>query len=157
MDAGADERVIVLRRDAIALDSDGLSKGTPADKFTAARLLKRSNWSKQKLYDVMDRLDNEMKKAKKDLDELGVRDLLRRDWKGEYQEHTRAPSRASCHLHHGTSRLAGDLVETPDGKPSVHLGLASIPISLEGQIERTLHNTTQAWFVTEQKWSEGES
>ncbi|CEH14432.1 Exopolyphosphatases and related proteins [Ceraceosorus bombacis] len=121
--------VVELILDAIALDSDGLSKGTPADKFTAARLLKRSNWSKQKLYDVMDRLDSEMKKAKKDLEELGVRDLLRRDWKG-------------------------DLVETPEGKPNVHLGLASIPISLEDQIERTLHNTTQAWFVTEEKWSE---
>lgn len=33
--------------------------------------------------DVMDDLDSQMGKAKKALDELSVRDLLRRDWKGD--------------------------------------------------------------------------
>lgn len=77
----------------------------------------------------MERLDEEMSKAKKNLDELGVRDLLRRDWKG-------------------------DVVETPEGKPDVHLGLASVPLSLEEQITRTLHNTTEAWFTIQGRWSE---
>lgn len=77
--------VVELILDAIALDSDGLNKATTDDRFTARRLLKRSNWKSQKLLDVMNRLDEEMSRAKKDLDSLGVRDLLRRDWKGEYE------------------------------------------------------------------------
>lgn len=75
--------VVELILDAIALDSDGLKKATPEDKFTSRRLVRRSNWSDQKLLDVMERLDDEMSTAKKDLESLGVRDLLRRDWKGE--------------------------------------------------------------------------
>jgi exopolyphosphatase len=121
--------VVELIMDAIALDSDGLKKGTPEDKFTSRRLLKRSNWRKEKLLDVMDRLDDEMSKAKKDLDDLGIRDLLRRDWKG-------------------------DLVETKsDNHPQVHLGFASIPFSLDDQIKRTLHETTQSWFNIEEAWT----
>jgi exopolyphosphatase len=69
----------------------------------------------------MARLDDELSAAKKALDELGVRDLLRRDWKG-------------------------DLVKTADGTPDVHVGFASVPLSLEDQVERTLYNTTDAWF-----------
>lgn len=121
--------VVELILDAIALDSDGLRKGTPEDKFTSRRLLKRSNWRNEKLLDVMDRLDEEMSKAKKDLENLGIRDLLRRDWKG-------------------------DLVKTKSAKhPLVHLGLASIPYSLDEQIGRTLHETTQSWFDIEQAWT----
>jgi exopolyphosphatase len=75
--------VVELILDAIALDSDGLQKATPEDRFTSRRLLKRSNWKNEKLLDVMEKLDEEMSKAKKDLESLGVRDLLRRDWKGE--------------------------------------------------------------------------
>lgn len=67
----------------IALDSDGLRKGTEADEQTAKRLLKISTWKKEDLEEVMDRLDQEMGDAKKDLDDLSVRDLLRRDWKGD--------------------------------------------------------------------------
>ncbi|PWN32140.1 DHH phosphoesterase [Meira miltonrushii] len=121
--------VVELILDAIALDSDGLKKGTPEDKFTSRRLLKRSNWKSEKLLEVMDRLDNEMKKAKKDLEDLGVRDLLRRDWKG-------------------------DIVKTKSERyPEVHLGLASIPYSLDDQIKRTLHETTQSWFEIEGQWT----
>lgn len=122
--------VVELILDAIALDSDGLKKGTPEDKFTSRRLLKRSNWKSEKLLEVMDRLDNEMKKAKKDLEDLGIRDLLRRDWKG-------------------------DIVKTKSERhPEVHLGLASIPYSLDDQIMRTLHETTQSWFEIEGQWTE---
>lgn len=121
--------VVELIMDAIALDSDGLKKGTPEDKFTSRRLLRRSNWRKEKLLNVMERLDEEMSKAKKDLDDLGIRDLLRRDWKG-------------------------DLVETKsDTHPEVHLGFASIPFSLDQQIKRTLHETTQSWFNIEEAWT----
>ncbi|MCO5565498.1 hypothetical protein L7F22_019171 [Adiantum nelumboides] len=121
--------VVELILDAIALDSDGLKKGTPEDKFTSRRLLKRSNWKSEKLLEVMDKLDNEMKKAKKDLEDLGIRDLLRRDWKG-------------------------DIVKTSSERhPEVHLGLASIPYSLDDQIKRTLHETTQSWFEVEGQWT----
>lgn len=89
--------VVELILDAIALDSDGLSKGTIEDDFVAKRLLKRSNWRDQKLLTVMNRLDEEMSKAKKDLDGLSVRDLLRRDWKGE--THT-------LHLHYSFQYLS---------------------------------------------------
>lgn len=76
--------VLELILDAIALDSDGLNKATPDDQFTASRLLQRSNWKNHKLLEIMKRLDEEMSKAKKNLESLGIRDLLRRDWKGTY-------------------------------------------------------------------------
>lgn len=121
--------VVELIMDAIALDSDGLSKGTPEDVFTSRRLLKRSNWKKEKLLDVMQRLDDEMSKAKKNLENLNVRDLLRRDWKG-------------------------DTIETHSKEfPKVNLGFASIPLSLDQQIERTLHETVQSWFDIEEQWT----
>jgi exopolyphosphatase len=121
--------VVELILDAIALDSDGLNKATPEDQFTARRLLKRSNWRKEKLLSVMNHLDEEMSKAKKDLDSLGVRDLLRRDWKG-------------------------DMVSTKSKRyPKLNMGLASIPYSLDEQIKRTLHETTQSWFVIEEGWT----
>jgi exopolyphosphatase len=75
--------VVELILDAIALDSDGLKKATPEDRFVSERLLERSNWKSEKLLSVMERLDEEMSSAKKDLDHLSIRDLLRRDWKGE--------------------------------------------------------------------------
>lgn len=70
---------------AIALDSDALSPGrtTTEDVDTAARLLHLSRWHGKKLQKVMDELDDDMSTAKKALDALSVRDLLRRDWKGD--------------------------------------------------------------------------
>jgi exopolyphosphatase len=121
--------VVELILDAIALDSNGLQKATTEDRYTARRLLKRSNWNSQKLLNVMARLSDEMRKAKKDLESLGIRDLLRRDWKG-------------------------DLTRTKSTQhPNVHLGLASIPYSLDEQIQRTLHEDTQSWFDVEQAWT----
>lgn len=50
--------------------------------------------------------------------------------------------------------LVGDKVTTKSEKyPSLHLGLASIPYSLDEQIQRTLHETTQSWFDVEQAWT----
>lgn len=141
--------VVELILDAIALDSDGLAKATPEDRFTARRLLKRSNWHSQRLLDVMERLDTEMSKAKKDLDSLGIRDLLRRDWKGE------CPGGAVAHSQRLIPALgSGDMAKTKSKEyPELHLGLASIPYSLDDQIQRTLHEETQSWFVIEEAWT----
>jgi exopolyphosphatase len=78
------ELVDLLLR-TIALDSDGLDKDSSqkVDKKSAERLLAISSWKGQKLKDVMQRLGKEIKKSKKGLGELVVRDLLRRDWKGD--------------------------------------------------------------------------
>lgn len=150
--------VVELILDAIALDSNGLEKATPEDRFTSRRLLKRSNWRNQKLLSVMERLSDEMSKAKKDLESLGVRDLLRRDWKGEW--HTgRGSSALSAAVFKPLSSAfldaTGDMAKTKSKEyPSLHLGLASIPYSLDEQIQRTLHETTQSWFDIEQAWTE---
>ncbi len=37
--------------------------------------------------------------------------------------------------------------------PDIHLGFASIPVSLEGQIERTLHQKVSSWFDIEGQWA----
>lgn len=116
---------------AIAIDSDGLNpkKSVPVDVEVSRRVLARSNWHKEDLYDVMERLDAELGRAKKDLSHLSVRDLLRRDWKG-------------------------DVVDTISPRtPSVHLGFASVPVSLDDQILRTNDKTTQSWFLTEAAWT----
>lgn len=78
------ELVDLLLR-TIALDSDGLRrlKKGDQDRESASRLLGRSTWKGMNLKDVMQDLDEEMGKAKKDLAGLSVRDLMRRDWKGD--------------------------------------------------------------------------
>lgn len=114
---------LILR--AIAIDSGGLSndKTTEADIQTSERVLKRSNWSKRDLDDVMEDLDDQLSSAKKDLDHLSVRDLLRRDWKG-------------------------DLVDTPSPRtPTVSLGFASIPYSMDEQIQKTEFEELFDWFA----------
>ncbi|CRK34298.1 hypothetical protein BN1723_003999 [Verticillium longisporum] len=68
---------------AIAIDAGGLRDATEEDRKTAQRVLDRSDWRGADLEDKMSELDDELSAAKKDLDHLGVRDLLRRDWKGD--------------------------------------------------------------------------
>ena len=100
---------------AIAIDSGGLSsdKTTKADIETSKRILARSNWRKDDISDVMDDLDDELSKAQKDIDHLGLRDLLRRDWKG-------------------------DDIDTPSpNTPTVSVGFASVPYSMDEQILKT--------------------
>lgn len=47
------------------------------------------------------------------------------------------------------------MVKTRSGEhPQLNLGLASIPYSLDDQIKRTLHETTQSWFVIEEAWAQ---
>lgn len=114
---------------AIAIDAKGLEEATKEDKHTAKRVLKRSRWHKKDLDDIMEDLEDELKDAKKDLDDLSVRDLLRRDWKG-------------------------DLVDTPSPRtPTVSLGFASIPFSLDEQIKKTEFHALFDWFAVEAAWT----
>lgn len=70
----------------------------------------------------MGEIDDELSKAKKNLGDLDVRALLRRDWKG-------------------------DAVATQSSKyPQLALGFASSPVSLEEQILRTPEGTSPEWF-----------
>ncbi|GIZ38608.1 hypothetical protein CKM354_000202000 [Cercospora kikuchii] len=114
---------------AIAIDSDGLEDATEEDRKTAQRVLERSNWHKSDLDDKMQEVAEALKDAKKDLDHLSVRDLLRRDYKG-------------------------DLVDTPSPRtPTVSLGFASIPFSLDEQIEKTEFQALFDWFAIEAAWT----
>ncbi|EST10104.1 Phosphoesterase, RecJ-like protein [Kalmanozyma brasiliensis GHG001] len=116
---------------AIAIDSDGLNpkKSTSVDADVAQRVLDRSNWHDRSLGEVMDRLDKDLGEAKRDLSHLSIRDLLRRDWKG-------------------------DVVATLDpATPDIHLGFASTPVSLDDQIARTPERTLKAWFKVERRWT----
>lgn len=123
--------LLELILDAIAIDSDGLNpkKSTAIDAHTAQRVLERSNWRNESLSEIMDRLDKELGKAKRDLSHLSIRDLLRRDWKG-------------------------DVIATHDpATPNIHLGFASTPVSLDDQILRTKAQTLKAWFKVERRWT----
>jgi exopolyphosphatase len=114
---------------AIAIDSGGLEDGTVADVKTSERVIKRSRWSDRDVDDAMGKLNDQLKKAKKDLDDLSVRDLLRRDWKG-------------------------DLVDTPSPRtPTVSLGFASIPYSLDEQIKKTGFGELFHWFAIHAAWT----
>ncbi|KAF2214420.1 hypothetical protein CERZMDRAFT_95690 [Cercospora zeae-maydis SCOH1-5] len=114
---------------AVAIDSGGLEHATEEDRKTALRVLKRSNWRESDLDDKMQELAETLKDAKKDLDDLSVRDLLRRDYKG-------------------------DLVDTPSPRtPTVSLGFASIPFSLDEQIEKTEFQALFDWFAIEAAWT----
>lgn len=123
--------LLELMLGAIAIDSSGLKhkKSTKADVESAQRILARSNWRDRELDDVMDDLDNELSDAKKAIDHLGLRDLLRRDWKS-------------------------DLIDTPSPRtPTVRVGYASIPFSLDEQIERTEFKALFDWFAVHAAWT----
>ena len=113
----------------IAIDSDAFRKGNEKDVRAARKMLPLSSWSGYKLRVVMAKLDKLMSRARKDLQGLSVRDLLRRDWKG-------------------------DLVESKakDDELAVHLGFASIPVSLDEMMARTEQNNTLAWAAIEAAW-----
>ena len=123
--------ILELMLGAIAIDSSGLKrkKSTKADIEVASRVLKRSNWHKHELKDIMGDLDDELGDAKEDIDHLGLRDLLRRDWKG-------------------------DLIDTPSPRtPTVSVGFASIPYSLDEQIEKTEFEALFDWFAVHAAWT----
>jgi exopolyphosphatase len=121
--------LLELMLSAIAIDSGGLEDATETDKVVSQRILERSRWSHRDLEDCMADLGEELKDAKKDLDGLTVRDLLRRDWKG-------------------------DFVDTPSPRtPTVNLGFSSIPFSLDEQIARTEFKALFDWFAIEAAWT----
>lgn len=123
--------LLELMLSAIAFDSNGLkkSKSTPEDRKTAERLLQRSNWHKKKLKKVMKGLQSDLDNAESAIEHLGVRDLLRRDWKEL-------------------------LISTPSPRtPTVKAGLASIPYSLEEQVEKTEFEALFDWFAIEAAWT----
>ncbi|KAF1975818.1 hypothetical protein BU23DRAFT_552307 [Bimuria novae-zelandiae CBS 107.79] len=114
---------------AIAIDSGGLEDGTQTDIDISKRVLERSRWADKDLYKQMEKVDEWLSDAKKDLDGLSVRDLLRRDWKG-------------------------DLVDTLSPRtPTVSLGFASIPYSLEEQIAKTGFGELFHWFALHAAWT----
>lgn len=127
---------------AIAIDSGGLEDDitTDADVEVAKRVFQRSNWAKegngkkgkkkkQTMESIMEDLDDILKEAKKDLGHLGLRDLLRRDWKG-------------------------DLIDTPSPRtPTVSLGFASVPYSMDEQIKKTDFQELFDWFAIEAAWT----
>lgn len=110
---------------AIAIDSGGLTsdKTKKTDIETSKRILARSAWAKKDLEDVMEDLDDELSSAQKDIGGFDLRDLLRRDWKG-------------------------DLIDTPSPRtPTVSLGFASIPFSMDEQILKTDFAELFDWFA----------
>ncbi|CAE7202147.1 hypothetical protein CFE70_008389 [Pyrenophora teres f. teres 0-1] len=116
---------------AIAIDSGGLTsdKTTKTDIETSKRILARSNWRKDDLRDVMEDLDDELSKAQRDIDHLGLRDLLRRDWKG-------------------------DIIDTPSpDTPTVSVGFASVPYSIDEQILKTEFAELFDWFAIHAAWT----
>jgi exopolyphosphatase len=116
---------------AIAIDSGGLTsdKTTDEDIAVAKRVLARSNWKDEKLSRVMEELDDELSSAQKDISHLNLRDLLRRDWKG-------------------------DLIDTPSPRtPTVSLGFASIPYSMDEQIKKTDFAELFDWFAVHAAWT----
>lgn len=114
---------------AIAIDSKGLATATATDAAISARVLARSRWADRDLDAQMGAVASWLGAAKKDLDDLSVRDLLRRDWKG-------------------------DMVDTPSPRtPAVSLGFASIPYSLEEQIGKTGFGELFHWFALHAAWT----
>ncbi|KAI7471676.1 hypothetical protein KC351_g12025 [Hortaea werneckii] len=123
--------LLELMLSAIAIDSNGLKpKDTSkTDLETSKRILKRSRWHKKDLEDVMEDLEDELEDAQKDIGHLELRDLLRRDWKE-------------------------DLVDTPSPRtPTINLGFASIPMSMEEQIQKTDFKELFDWFAIEAAWT----
>ncbi|CAE6414779.1 unnamed protein product [Rhizoctonia solani] len=115
----------------IALDTDDFHRGNGRDLHASKAVWRWSSFcgSDEDRDEVMDRLDKELGTAKKDLRHLDVRDLLRRDWKG-------------------------DIIPAPNASaPALHLGIASIPVSMRNQINRVGNHTPAAWFETEKAWT----
>lgn len=131
--------LLELALSAISLDSDGLTAPitTNLDFHAATRLFDlapgyhNDTEHPQTLSKVAKTLSKTLKRAKKDLGNVSVRDLLRRDWKG-------------------------DVVTTElERMPNIHLGFASIPYSLREMVDRrTKSHRVSEWFDIESSWTE---
>lgn len=97
--------------------------------YTASDENRRHKWEKRELRKLATRFWAEMSEARGQLQQLDVRDLLRRDWKV-------------------------NAVKTATIKyPYVTLGFASIPYSIEKQVERTPEQTVPEWFAIERAFT----
>jgi len=69
----------------VAIDTGGMGRKSSTDfDFAAAeRLFPRSSWKHRELKQVMKVLDEDLSASRKALDDLDLRSLLRRDWKGD--------------------------------------------------------------------------
>lgn len=112
----------------IALDTKGLkgSKGLEVDKKAAAAILPHSHYSEEELDETMKDLGKELKRAKNDLGGLTLTQLIQRDWKGDVVYDSTVP---------------------------IHLGFASIPMSLADMIEKTDNQTVSAFFDVDSAWA----
>ncbi|GAA6061299.1 hypothetical protein JCM10212_005413 [Sporobolomyces blumeae] len=125
------EELVELLLRTISIDTSGMSRksSTETDLAAASRLFPRSSWKHRELKQVMKVIDDDLSASRKALDDLDLRSLLRRDWKG-------------------------DSIPTKSDKyPSLSLGFASAPVSLEGQILRTPEQTPPEWFAIERAWT----
>ncbi|GAA5916729.1 uncharacterized protein JCM6883_000092 [Sporobolomyces salmoneus] len=125
------EELVELLLRTIAIDTGGMGRksSTPIDLEASERLFPRSSWKHRELKQVMKVLDDDLSASRKALDDLDLRSLLRRDWKG-------------------------DSIKTKSEKyPSLSLGFASAPVSLEEQIMRTPEQTPPEWFAIERAWT----
>lgn len=125
------ELVEMLLR-TIAIDSKGLkhSAATELDISMAKALLGHSTWRDRRTKEAMKLLYRDMAASKGALDSLSVRDLLRRDWKGDM------------------------LLTQSKHYPWINLGFASMPVSLNEQINRTPEGTAPEWFAIERAWTD---
>ncbi|KAI5479433.1 hypothetical protein MNV49_003577 [Pseudohyphozyma bogoriensis] len=116
----------------IAIDSGGLKKRgakRDVDEDMAEKLLKLSSWKGRKLRNVMKLIGKDLLEAKRSLDTLDLRDLLRRDWKGDA-----VPTRS-------------------DKYPTISIGFASIPVSMNEQVLRTPEQSPPEWFAVERAYT----
>lgn len=85
MHGGMPKEMVDLLLRTIALDSGGLKKDErqQVDLESAQRLFPMSSWRDEDFKDTMKDLSKELTASKRGLEELSVRDLLRRDWKSD--------------------------------------------------------------------------
>ncbi|GAA5940531.1 uncharacterized protein JCM15063_002364 [Sporobolomyces koalae] len=125
------EELIELLLRTIAIDTGGMGRksSTSIDQAAAERLFPRSSWKHRDLKQVMKVLDEDLSASRSALDDLDLRSLLRRDWKGD------------------------SIATKSDKYPTLSLGFASAPVSLEEQIMRTPEQTPPEWFAIERAWT----
>lgn len=85
MHGGMPKEMVDLLLRTISLDSGGLDKDDrqKVDLESARRLFPMSSWRDKDFKDTMKSLSKELTASKRGLEELSVRDLLRRDWKSD--------------------------------------------------------------------------
>ncbi|CAD6581269.1 MAG: hypothetical protein CYPHOPRED_001536 [Cyphobasidiales sp. Tagirdzhanova-0007] len=111
---------------AIAIDTKGLKKGLAIDRASAEAIFPHSHYSEEDFQETLKDLAKVMKKAKNDLDDLTLTQLIQRDWKGDIVKDSTVP---------------------------VHLGFASIPMSFADMIKRTPNDTLEAFFEIDNDWA----